>query len=117
MFKNPIDQQQVMNLARQMYPEKPHHLLHHFQAATVKPYEYLVIDLKPTTPDSLRLRTNVFEIREPPEHRSVLASQSNSQIGSCCEKTMLSCDDRGHLFQNVQNLQSHIKKGCIEQSF
>jgi uncharacterized C2H2 Zn-finger protein len=100
-----------------MYPEKLHHLLHHFQAATVKPYEYLVIDLKPTTPDSLRLRTNVFEIREPPEHRSVLAPQSNSQIGSCCEETMLSCDDCGLVFQNVQNLQSHIKKGCIEQSF
>jgi hypothetical protein len=31
MLKNPIDQQ-VMNLARQMYLEKPHHLLHHFQA-------------------------------------------------------------------------------------
>jgi hypothetical protein len=27
------------------------------------------------------------------------------------------CDDCGLVFQNVQNLQSHIKKGCIEQSF
>jgi hypothetical protein len=71
-----------------------------------------VIDLKSTTPDSLRLRTNVFEIRVPLEHR-----QSNSQIGSCCEETMLSCDDCGLVFQNIQNLQSHIKKGYIEQSF
>jgi hypothetical protein len=30
---------------------------------------------------------------------------------------MLSCDDCGLVFQNVQNLQSHIKKGCFEQSF
>jgi hypothetical protein len=86
MFKNPIDQQ-VMNLARQLYPEKPNHLLHHFQDATVKPYGYLVIDLKPTTPDSLRLRKNVLEIREPLEHRSVLVSQRSSQIGSCCVET------------------------------
>jgi hypothetical protein len=67
MLKNPIDQQ-VMNLARQIYPEKPHQLLHHFQAATMKPCGYLKIDLKPTTPYSLQLRTNVFETREPLEY-------------------------------------------------
>jgi hypothetical protein len=30
---------------------------------------------------------------------------------------MLSCDDCGVILQNVQDLQIHIKKGCIEQSF
>ena len=30
MFNNPVDQQQVMTLARQMHPENPQHLLKHF---------------------------------------------------------------------------------------
>jgi hypothetical protein len=30
---------------------------------------------------------------------------------------MLSCDDCGFDLQNVLDLQSHIKRGCIEQSF
>ena len=31
-----------------------------FDEATVRPYGYLLMDLKPTTPDSLRLRTNLL---------------------------------------------------------
>lgn len=30
MFNNPIDQQQVMTLARQMYPSDPQRLMRHF---------------------------------------------------------------------------------------
>ena len=36
LFKNPIDKQYIMTLSRQMYPEKPHHLLKHFTEATKK---------------------------------------------------------------------------------
>ena len=61
MFNNPVDQQQVMTLARQMYPGNPQNLLKHFQEATSRPYGYLVIDLKPFTPEHLRMRTNVFD--------------------------------------------------------
>ena len=60
MFNNPVDQQQVMTLARQMYPGNPQNLLKHFQGATFRPYGYLVIDLKPFTPEHLRMRTDVF---------------------------------------------------------
>ena len=35
IFNNPVDQQQVMTLARQMYPGNSQHLMRHFQAATV----------------------------------------------------------------------------------
>jgi hypothetical protein len=31
-----------------------------FLKATEKPYGYLLVDLKPTSPDSLRLRTDVL---------------------------------------------------------
>ena len=60
LFNNPVDQQQVMTLARQMYPGNAKHLMRHFKTATSKPYGYLVIDLKPFTPDHLRMRTDVL---------------------------------------------------------
>ena len=60
LFKNPRDQQQVAVLARQMYPDKTKYFLDKFREATSKPYGYLFIDLKQETPDSLRLKTNIF---------------------------------------------------------
>ena len=60
LFNNPVDQQQVMTLARQMYPGDTQRLLRHFKAATSIPYGYLVLDLKPYTPVHLRLRTDVL---------------------------------------------------------
>lgn len=50
LFNNPVDKQQIMTLSRQMYPENSQHLLRHFKEATSKPYGYLLVDLKPTTP-------------------------------------------------------------------
>ena len=61
LFNNPVDKLQVMTLSRQMYPENPQHLLNHFKEATSKLYGYLVVDLKPTTQECLRLRSNVLE--------------------------------------------------------
>lgn len=60
LFKNPIDKQQVITLARQIYPDNSQHLTKHFKEATEKPFGYLLIDLKPTTPESMRMRTDVF---------------------------------------------------------
>lgn len=61
MFNNPVDKQKVMTLARQMYPENSQHLMRYFKEATSKPYGYLLIDLKPTTPEHLRLRTDALD--------------------------------------------------------
>ena len=60
LFNNPIDQQQVMTLARQMYPTDQQRLMRYFKTSTAMPYGYLVVDLKPFTPDHLRLRTDVL---------------------------------------------------------
>ena len=43
-----------------MYPSRRNFLLQKFDDATKRPYGYLLVDLKPTTPDSLRLRTDVL---------------------------------------------------------
>lgn len=65
LFNNPVDKQQIMILSRQMYPENPQHLLRHFKEATSKPYGYLLIDLKPTTPEHLRMCTNIMNTIKP----------------------------------------------------
>ena len=60
LFNNPVDRQAVTTLGRQMYPSRRNFLLQKFDEDTERPYGYLLVDLKPTTPDSLRLRTDVL---------------------------------------------------------
>ena len=60
LFNNPVDRQPVTTLGRQMYPSRKNFLLQKFDEATERPFGYLLKDLKPTTPDSLRLRTDVL---------------------------------------------------------
>lgn len=62
VFKNPRDNQQIATLSRQMYPGKSAFLIEAFQDATKDPYGYLLIDLKPKTPDFLRIRTSITSI-------------------------------------------------------
>ena len=60
IFKNVRDASQITNLGKQMYPGSVNYLRANYEDATSKPYGYLLIDLKPDTPDSLRLRTDIF---------------------------------------------------------
>ena len=60
LFKSPRDVSQIQHLAKQMYPGKSKFLSEAFRDATAIPYGYLLIDLKPDTPDKYRVRTNVF---------------------------------------------------------
>ena len=56
LFKNPRDAAQIEALGRQMFPNSPKYLSNVFADATVKPYSYLLIDLRPETPEDYRLR-------------------------------------------------------------
>ena len=60
LFKNPRDRQQISTLARQMYPGQSQFLVEAFQDATQDAYGYLLLDLKPTTPETLRIRTGIL---------------------------------------------------------
>ena len=60
LFKNPRDKMQVMTLAKQMYPRNTYYFLEKYEEAVQKPFGYLFVDLKPTTSDQCRLRTNVL---------------------------------------------------------
>ncbi len=59
LFKNPRDASQINHIAKQMYPGHTTFVRESFEDATREPHGYLLIDLKQTTPDHLRLRTKV----------------------------------------------------------
>jgi hypothetical protein len=60
LFPNPRDRGQIGHLAKQVLPGCPKMLQQAFADATAKPYGYLLLDLKPDTPEQLRMRTNIF---------------------------------------------------------
>ena len=60
IFKNPRDLSQINHLAKQISPGKTKAVQEAYLDATRRPYGYLLCDFTPTTPDELRLRTNIF---------------------------------------------------------
>jgi hypothetical protein len=59
LLKNPADRLQIQTLGRQIFPGSKH-FAEAFEDATNRPFGYLLIDLTQTTPENLRLRTNIF---------------------------------------------------------
>ena len=53
-----------MTLAKQMYPGQTDLFLNQYEEAAKRPFGYLLIDLKTTTQDNCRLRTNVLSSGE-----------------------------------------------------
>ena len=60
LFKNPRDKMQVMTLARQMYQAGTETFMRKYEEAVRRPYGYLLIDLKPSSDDRCRLKTDVL---------------------------------------------------------
>ena len=61
LFKNPRDQVVPSIFARQMYPNNPKKFMNKYIEGTRRPYGYLFIDFKQTTPEDERLKTDIFE--------------------------------------------------------
>lgn len=59
-FKNPRDRVQIKHLARQIHPEDSKFIEEAYTDATRDAHGYLLLDLKQTTPDNMRVRTCVF---------------------------------------------------------
>ena len=64
LFKNPIDQMPIQVLARQMYPTNAGRFIDYFNKVTAHPYSHMVVDLKPHTPESCRMKANIFQKNE-----------------------------------------------------
>lgn len=60
LTKNTRDRSQIQYLARQLAPDKPKFIQESYQDATSTPYGYLFLDLKPETPEQIRVRTGIF---------------------------------------------------------
>ena len=104
-----------MTLARQMYPGNPNHLMDHFHEATSKPYGYLLIDLKPYTPEHLRMRSTAFELEGVNRDSSTVTTEENTRRPIQEQQnrdTMTACDDCGLVFANDHNLQKHANSWC-----
>jgi chemotaxis response regulator CheB len=60
LFKNPRDKAQIKHLAQQVCPENVKFLQESYRDATDKAHGYLLLDLKQSTPEDFRFRTNIF---------------------------------------------------------
>ena len=58
LFKNPRDKLQI--LTRLMYPGHTDFFIERYDDTVRRPFEYLLVDLKTTSRDNCRLRTNVL---------------------------------------------------------
>ena len=65
LFKNPRDITQMLTLGRQMYPGKGKYFTEAYKDACQRPHGYLLCDLKQSTPERFRLRTNIFPDEGP----------------------------------------------------
>ena len=60
LLKNPRNREQVEAFGREAYQRKSNTFSEAYEKTTLRSHGYLVVDLYPTTPDSCRLRTNIF---------------------------------------------------------
>ena len=60
LFKSPRDRQQISILARQINPGRVQEFMKSYEKATSRAHGYLMLDLKPTTDDEERLKTNIL---------------------------------------------------------
>ena len=75
LFKSPRDKQQISMLARQVDPGRVQEFMRSYEDASSRPHGYLMLDLKPTTSDQDRLKTNVL----PGEIAKFIQKQSHQQ--------------------------------------
>ena len=64
LFKNPRDFSQAIFLARQVSPYNTNIVVEAFLDATERPHSYLMFDFLQSTPDTHRMRTDIFPDEE-----------------------------------------------------
>ena len=116
LLNNPVDKQQVMTLGRQMYPEKPHHLVNN--EAIFKPYRYLLVDLKPNTPEHSRLKSNIIlnciSLPPPPSNHNYPTQKCSTETPSITNITATLDHHSAQLFQTEQTCSDNMNasKDC-----
>jgi hypothetical protein len=112
LFKSPRDKQQISILARQISPGRLQEFMRSYENATSRPHGYLMLDLKPTTDDQQRLKTNVIpsEIakflhkqlyRQPPLVNAIYDAKQRMQ--EIMEATQLTTVEKSKLYSDQLN--------------
>ena len=60
LFKNMRDKQQISTFARQIFPGKVKYFMDAYDKAISKPYNYILVDIYPSTAESHHLRSNIL---------------------------------------------------------
>lgn len=60
LFKSPRDNKQIKYFGSQIFPQNPKFISEAFKQATSKPYGYLILDLRPNTPDLARVSSGIL---------------------------------------------------------
>lgn len=65
LFKNPRDSSVIVNFARQFSPGNNGYIVEAYKDATRKAYSYLLFDLHQSTPEEIRVRSNILPTELP----------------------------------------------------
>ena len=65
LLKSSRDKNQYLTFARQVFAGKAKYMMDAYDKAVSKPYNYLLVDLYPNTPESYQLRTNILPGKTP----------------------------------------------------
>ena len=132
LFKSPRDKQQISMLARQVNPGRVQEFMRSYEDATRRPHGYLMLDLKPTTDDQQRLKTNILpgeivkfiqkqSYRQPPLVNAMYDAEQrmkeimNAPQLSAVEKSKLYSDQLNR-FLTFKNKMAHSSPGIPETS-
>ena len=65
LMKNDRDRMQVSSLGRQVCPNNSNFIVKSYITATIRPYDYLLLDFRVDTPNKLRVRSHIFPRQFP----------------------------------------------------
>ena len=88
LFKNSWDKLEILTLAKQMYSGQTNFFLNQYEEAVKRPFGYLLVDLKSTTQDNYRLRTNVLPSEARFEHRGIQNTVSQELLQYLKQQTL-----------------------------
>ncbi|KAL9951080.1 hypothetical protein ACROYT_G043676 [Oculina patagonica] len=119
LFKNPRDKLQILTLAKQMYPGETAWFIKRYEEAVRRPFGYLFIDVKPTTQNSCRLRTNVLPGEERFDNGEVEGSISKELLQYLKQQNLIAAPvipEMQRLRNNMDGLLSRNDLGEDEKA-
>jgi hypothetical protein len=60
LFNSPVDRHQISLLAKRIFPRNPDKMMIKYEETVSRPYGYLLVDLKPGTAESQKLKTDIL---------------------------------------------------------